>query len=82
MSILSKLWNPFSGKVKDLKSEAKDDKSAAMAMFTQSVKRKAMHEEIYHEQKRLADELRREQRRNHFSDLFQTTVPIRHASQK
>lgn len=77
MSILSKLWNPFSGAVKDQRSEAKLHRSAAMEIFDHTVKKKALHEEIYHEQKRLSDELRREQRRNHFGDLFQTAVPLK-----
>lgn len=72
-----KLWNPFSKKAKDLRQDAREDKQAAFALHERAVKMKAYHEEIYHEQKQLSEALRKEQRKNHFSDLFQTAVPLR-----
>lgn len=49
----------------------------AHEILQQTQELKAQHEEIYQEHKSLSDALRREQRKNHFSELFQTAVPLR-----
>ena len=73
----SMIWNPFSKKVKVERERVKEEKKMAHAILQQTQGRKAQHEEIYQEQKSLSDALRKEQRKNHFSDLFQTAVPLR-----
>ena len=73
----SRIWNPFSKKVKVERDRVKEEKFMAHEILQQTQERKAQHEEIYQEQKSLSDALRKEQRKNHFSGLFQTAVPLR-----
>ena len=73
----SRIWNPFSNKVKVEMERVKEEKFMAHEIQQQTQERKARHEAIYQEQKSLSDALRKEQRKNHFSDLFQTAVPLR-----
>ena len=72
-----RIWNPFPKRVKVERDRVKEEKFMAHEILHQTQERKAQHEEIYQEQKSLSDALRKEQRKNHFSDLFQTAVPLR-----
>lgn len=70
-----KVWNPFSTYGHLQKAQALENKRLAAELHEHSVRMKQYHTEIYEEQKRIAEELRRERRRNHFGDLFQTVPP-------
>ena len=71
-----RIWNPFS-RVKVERDRVKEEKFMAHEILRHTQELKARHEEIYQEQKSLSDALRKEQRKNHFSELFQTAVPLR-----
>lgn len=73
----NRAWNPFSKDGKDAMSQAREAKKLAMQIRDQVLEIQAQHQELLLEQKRVSDELRKERRKNHFSDLFQTAVPIR-----
>lgn len=71
------VWNPFSTTGRELRREARERRRIADELHEHSISMKNHHESIFQEQKALADELRLERRRNHFSDMFQS-VPPRH----
>ena len=81
MTNLRFLWNPFSKKTKDTKMQAKEARDRALALHKDAVEKKALHDKMYREQKELSNELRKEQRKNHFADMFRTTVPLRNSDQ-
>ena len=81
MTNLRFLWNPFSKKTKNAKAQAKEARDRALALHKDAVEKKALHDEMYREQKELSNELRKEQRKNHFADMFRTTVPLRNSDQ-
>ena len=70
-----RVWNPFSSYGQLQKAAAKENQRIAIELHERSMRMKVYHTEIYEEQKRIAEELRRERRRNHFGDLFQTVPP-------
>lgn len=82
MSDLWKMWNPFSKKVSHTKRDAEEDRNAASEIHADALAKKARTQKILNEQKMLSEELRREQRRNHFGDLFQTAIPLRHPTER
>ena len=81
MTNLRFLWNPFSKKAKDERARAQAIRDRALALREDAIEKKALHDQMYREQKELSDELRKEQRKNHFADMFRTTVPLRNPDQ-
>lgn len=56
---------------------AEQERREALAIHQQTMHNKQKYEELYAQQKQLADLFREERRRNHFGELFQTAVPLR-----
>lgn len=73
----SSLWNPFSKKGKDARAEAKENREDALKLLEEARANAQKHRMLYDEQKKLADELRRERRRNHFAEMFHENVPLK-----
>lgn len=46
-------------------------------MFEAAVAESAHHTDLYNEQKRLSEQLRSEQRKNHFAEMFHEAIPLK-----
>lgn len=69
--IWDRMWNPFSSYARIEKALAAEERRSAEELHERTINRRKYHSQILEEQKELADELRKEMRKNHFSSLFQ-----------
>ena len=75
---LNRLFEPFRRKAREQERVRTQEDLANDKLLREHAERVVQIQRNYFlEQEKLADELRREQRRNHFSDLVFSSIPIR-----